>query len=171
MPRIVKIDPETAGFYKRVGDTLLFAPTSVTFADETKMVASQFTEYLYPREGWTFYGSEKSACKAEGLPVPDPTKPQSETGSLGEPLTRKERELERIAFLDYANPRLAEKLRKEQDSQEGKPANPKRFQTFESEDGTRWRFDQPRNTDGTYLPDDPGTLYRESSLQWILVEN
>ena len=49
------------------------------------------------------------------------------------------------------------------------PANPKRGDEWTAPDGSRWRFDQPRDAQGQYLPDDPATEAVESALQWLEV--
>jgi hypothetical protein len=50
------------------------------------------------------------------------------------------------------------------------PENPQRFDQWTGPDGSRWRWDQPRAADGTYLADDPETEAVESALQWLPVE-
>lgn len=49
------------------------------------------------------------------------------------------------------------------------PANPERGDEWTAPDGSRWRFDQPRDAQGQYLPDDPATEAQESALQWLEV--
>ena len=50
------------------------------------------------------------------------------------------------------------------------PENPERGDQWTGPDGSRWRWDQPRDADGTYLADDPATPEQESALQWLPVE-
>lgn len=50
------------------------------------------------------------------------------------------------------------------------PLNPVRGDQWTGPDGSRWRWDQPRAEDGTYLSDDPETAEQESALQWLPVE-
>jgi hypothetical protein len=50
------------------------------------------------------------------------------------------------------------------------PPNSARGDEWTAPDGSRWRWDQPRASDGTYLPDDPATPEQESALQWLPVE-
>jgi hypothetical protein len=50
------------------------------------------------------------------------------------------------------------------------PLNPARGDEWTGPDGSRWRWDQPRAADGTYLADDPATEAVESALQWLPVE-
>jgi hypothetical protein len=50
------------------------------------------------------------------------------------------------------------------------PENPQRGDEWTAPDGSRWRWDQPRAADGTYLADDPATPEQESALQWLPVE-
>jgi hypothetical protein len=50
------------------------------------------------------------------------------------------------------------------------PESPQRGDEWTGPDGSRWRWDQPRASDGTYLPDDPATPEQESALQWLPVE-
>ncbi len=50
------------------------------------------------------------------------------------------------------------------------PENPSRGDEWTGPDGSQWRWDQPRDADGTYLADDPATPEQESALQWIPVE-
>jgi hypothetical protein len=50
------------------------------------------------------------------------------------------------------------------------PPNPARGDEWTGPDGSRWRWDQPRAADGTYLADDPETEAVESALQWLPVE-
>jgi hypothetical protein len=50
------------------------------------------------------------------------------------------------------------------------PLNPARGDEWTGPDGSRWRWDQPRAADGTYLADDPETEAVESALQWLPVE-
>jgi len=50
------------------------------------------------------------------------------------------------------------------------PPNPARGDEWTGPDGSRWRWDQPRAADGTYLADDPATEAVESALQWLPVE-
>lgn len=47
------------------------------------------------------------------------------------------------------------------------PEAPERFDEWTAPDGSVWRWDQPRGTDGTYLADDPATAESESALRWI----
>lgn len=49
------------------------------------------------------------------------------------------------------------------------PANPERGDEWTAPDGSRWRWDQPRDAQGQYLPDDPATEAVESVLQWLEV--
>ena len=48
----------------------------------------------------------------------------------------------------------------------GRPASPKRFDRWTDGDGQQWIFDQPRNSDGSYLSDSPETPPIESALRW-----
>jgi hypothetical protein len=48
----------------------------------------------------------------------------------------------------------------------GRPDNPKRFDRWTDGDGQQWIFDQPRNTDGSYVSDSPETPSVESALRW-----
>jgi hypothetical protein len=50
------------------------------------------------------------------------------------------------------------------------PLNPARGDEWTGPDGSRWRWDQPRAEDGTYLVDDPATPAMESALQWLPAE-
>jgi hypothetical protein len=50
------------------------------------------------------------------------------------------------------------------------PESPERGDEWTGPDGSRWRWDQPRDADGTYLADDPATPEQESALQWLPVE-
>jgi hypothetical protein len=50
------------------------------------------------------------------------------------------------------------------------PESPQRGDEWTGPDGSRWRWDQPRASDGTYLADDPATPEQESALQWLPVE-
>jgi hypothetical protein len=50
------------------------------------------------------------------------------------------------------------------------PLNPARGDEWTGPDGSRWRWDQPRAADGTYLADDPETEAVESALQWLPAE-
>ncbi|MEN9766865.1 MAG: hypothetical protein RLZZ32_825 [Cyanobacteriota bacterium] len=50
------------------------------------------------------------------------------------------------------------------------PESPERGDEWSGPDGSRWRWDQPRAADGTYLADDPATPEQESALQWLPVE-
>jgi hypothetical protein len=50
------------------------------------------------------------------------------------------------------------------------PESPQRGDEWTGPDGSRWRWDQPRAEDGTYLADDPATETVESALQWLPVE-
>jgi hypothetical protein len=47
------------------------------------------------------------------------------------------------------------------------PSSPARFDEWTAPDGSVWIYDQPRNTDGTYVSDDPDTEQVESALQWV----
>lgn len=49
------------------------------------------------------------------------------------------------------------------------PPNPERGDEWTAPDGSHWRFDQPRDAQGQYLPDDPATEAVESALQWLEV--
>lgn len=49
------------------------------------------------------------------------------------------------------------------------PADPQRGDEWTAPDGSRWRWDQPRDAQGQYLPDDPATEAVESALQWLEV--
>jgi hypothetical protein len=49
------------------------------------------------------------------------------------------------------------------------PDNPARFDEWTAPDGSVWRWDQPRDEQGQYLPDDPATPESESALRWIAV--
>lgn len=49
------------------------------------------------------------------------------------------------------------------------PESPARFDEWTAPDGSGWVFDQPRDADGQYLPDDPATPESESMLRWIPV--
>lgn len=49
------------------------------------------------------------------------------------------------------------------------PANPERGDEWTAPDGSHWRFDQPRDAQGQYLPDDPATEAVESALKWLEV--
>lgn len=49
------------------------------------------------------------------------------------------------------------------------PEDPERGDEWTAPDGSRWRFDQPRDAQGQYLPDDPVTEAQESALQWLEV--
>lgn len=49
------------------------------------------------------------------------------------------------------------------------PEDPERGDEWTAPDGSRWRFDQPRDAQGQYLPDDPATEAVESALQWLEV--
>jgi hypothetical protein len=50
------------------------------------------------------------------------------------------------------------------------PEAPSRGDDWTGPDGSRWAWDQPRASDGTYLADDPATPGQESALRWIPVE-
>lgn len=47
------------------------------------------------------------------------------------------------------------------------PNAPARFDEWESPDGSLWVYDQPRNSAGQYLTDDPETEVVEYALRWI----
>lgn len=47
------------------------------------------------------------------------------------------------------------------------PEAPERGDEWTAPDGSVWRWDQPRGTDGTYLADDPATPESESALRWL----
>lgn len=49
------------------------------------------------------------------------------------------------------------------------PENPQRGDEWSAPDGSRWRWDQPRDAQGQYLADDPGTEVIESALRWLEV--
>lgn len=49
------------------------------------------------------------------------------------------------------------------------PEDPERGDEWIAPDGSRWRWDQPRDAQGQYLPDDPDTEAVESALQWLEV--
>ena len=49
------------------------------------------------------------------------------------------------------------------------PENPQRGDEWTAPDGSRWRWDQPRDAQGQYLADDPGTEVVESALKWLEV--
>jgi hypothetical protein len=50
------------------------------------------------------------------------------------------------------------------------PEAPQRGDEWTGPDGSRWRWDQPRAADGTYLADDPATPGQESALRWLPLE-
>lgn len=45
--------------------------------------------------------------------------------------------------------------------------DPARGDVYEALDGSLWVWDQPRNSSGQYVTDDPETSTVESALQWI----
>lgn len=49
------------------------------------------------------------------------------------------------------------------------PVNPERGDEWTAPDGSRWRWDQPRDAEGQFLADDPATEAQESALQWLEV--
>lgn len=49
------------------------------------------------------------------------------------------------------------------------PAEPQRGDEWIAPDGSRWRWDQPRNTRGQYVSDDPSTEPVESAPRWLEV--
>jgi hypothetical protein len=115
---VIQSKPETAGFYKKEGEALIFAPTAVYFPDKTSLLISKSSEYTYPVKGWTFYGSREEAYAAEGLSMP--SKPLSKrSGTLSNrKMSREERqadrlqrEANRISRLEKSNPDLAERVK------------------------------------------------------------
>ena len=49
-----------SGFYKWVGDELLFAPNAV-YAPEYTLLREEKDQYQYPVDGWTWFDNEAQA--------------------------------------------------------------------------------------------------------------
>jgi hypothetical protein len=60
----------TSGFYKKDGDSLLFAPNWVQSKDYT-LVRSDKDKYTYPVDGWVWFDNAPEAYTANGLPIPN----------------------------------------------------------------------------------------------------
>jgi hypothetical protein len=114
---------QKAGFYKKTGNKLSFAPTAVHFPGGSSISVVNHGEHTYPVEGWTYYESEDEAYAAEGLPLPEP-KANAIRGNVAERIAarramsreekdaeRAQREADRIARLETRNPEQAAKLR------------------------------------------------------------
>ncbi len=58
------------GFYISANDNVnvLYAPNAVYFPDGTSLMASNYTNYSYPINGWVWYDNEDLARAAMGLP-------------------------------------------------------------------------------------------------------
>jgi hypothetical protein len=58
------------GFYISANDNVnvFFAPTAVYFPDGTNIMTSNYTNYTYPINGWTWYENEDLARAAMSLP-------------------------------------------------------------------------------------------------------
>lgn len=61
----------TAGFYKRRGDALLYA-TSTVLNKGYELRAQYHGEYVYPVDGWYWFESAVEAYSFFGMPVPSP---------------------------------------------------------------------------------------------------
>jgi hypothetical protein len=107
-PKIVIEPGETAGFYKRNGETLRFAPTAVHFPGGSSIEVAKHSDYTYPVEGWTYHESAEAAYSAEGLEMPAP-KPKKDSGMVE--MSREERDAERIARLEKTDPERAAQLK------------------------------------------------------------
>lgn len=46
------------------------------------------------------------------------------------------------------------------------PSNPQRFDVWLAPDETEWIYDQPRDSGGRYIGDNPDTPEKESALKW-----
>lgn len=109
----------TAGFYKKNGDRLLFAPTQVHFPGGTSIEVAKHADYTYPVNGWSYYDSSEAAYAAEGLEVPAPVTPESIAQKIAarramtseqKEAERAEREATRISRLQATHPERAAKL-------------------------------------------------------------
>jgi hypothetical protein len=109
----------TAGFYKKSGDRLHFAPTQVHFPGGTSIEVAKHADYTYPAQGWSYYESAEAAYAAEGLEMPAAATRESVAARIAarKAITPEQREAERaerdaarISRLHARHPDKAAKL-------------------------------------------------------------
>jgi hypothetical protein len=109
----------TAGFYKKTGDRLHFAPTQVHFPGGTSIEITKHADYTYPVQGWSYYESAEAAYAAEGLEMPAAATRESVAARIAarKAMTPEQREAERaerdaarISRLQAKHPERAAKL-------------------------------------------------------------
>lgn len=143
-PEVTTAPKPTAGFYKKNGETLHFAPTAVHYPGGSILVANH-AEYTYPVEGWSYYESAEAAYSAEGLPMPEAKNNQTRQ-SLAERITarramsreereaeRDQREAEHIARIEAKHPERATQLKARAEQRKERMAQMEAFRAMSPE--------------------------------------
>lgn len=113
------VSANTAGFYKKSGSHLAYAPKAVHFPDKTSILVANHADYTYPVHEWSYYESIEAAYAAEGLEMPAPVTRESIAERIAarramtpeqKEAERVQRETDRISRLQEKHPDKAAKL-------------------------------------------------------------